>query len=266
LRIISLNLWAGKVLEPLTSFLKQTRDATDIYCFQEVFNHPSDAEMATNPIKEAVPGLYGRLLSTLNGFEGHLSASHSSFGQRMAIFTSKGISVQMEGDITLCELEDRNFAGKQFKTGSGMQWVKFIKDRSIFTVANVHGLWTPDGKKDIPQRIQQSERIIDFFYKQNGPKILCGDFNLLPTTQSVRIIDSKFINLIKKYRIKTTRSRLSNPVAGKFADYMFVSEGVEVRDFKVLEDVVSDHLPLSLEFEVDESKEKRKEKKEGREV
>ncbi len=36
--------------------------------------------------------------------------------------------------------------------------------------------------------------------------------------------------------------------AGRFADYVFVSPGVDVRAFRVPLDEVSDHAPLMLEF------------------
>ena len=34
----------------------------------------------------------------------------------------------------------------------------------------------------------------------------------------------------------------------RFADYMMISNGIKVVDFKVMDNLVSDHLPLYLEF------------------
>jgi endonuclease/exonuclease/phosphatase family metal-dependent hydrolase len=56
------------------------------------------------------------------------------------------------------------------------------------------------------------------------------------------------MNLIKKYKIKTTRSSFTPAEKGKFADYIFTSSEVNVHKFKVLKAEVSDHLPLLLEF------------------
>ena len=58
-------------------------------------------------------------------------------------------------------------------------------------------------------------------------------------------------NLIKEYGIESTRSELYNDMEkwkDPIADYVFASPDVKVRDFKVLGDVVSDHLPLFIEF------------------
>ena len=54
-------------------------------------------------------------------------------------------------------------------------------------------------------------------------------------------------NLIQEYKIDSTRSALYKK-SEKFADYVIVSQNVEVKDFKVLKEEVSDHLPLFLEF------------------
>lgn len=87
-----------------------------------------------------------------------------------------------------------------------------------------------------------------------GGKVLCGDFNLLPQTKSIAMLEGRMRNLIKEYNIKTTRSKLNpyhgTPTEQHFADYVFVSEDIKVLDFKVPEAEVSDHLPMILEFEI----------------
>jgi endonuclease/exonuclease/phosphatase family metal-dependent hydrolase len=55
------------------------------------------------------------------------------------------------------------------------------------------------------------------------------------------------INLIKKYNITSTRTSIYTK-PDKYADYVLVSPNIEVIDFKVLPDEVSDHAPLYLEI------------------
>lgn len=86
-----------------------------------------------------------------------------------------------------------------------------------------------------------------------GSKIIVGDFNLLPETESLKIIGEGMRNLIGEFNIARTRSNLS-PFFGKkefqkFADYTLATPDVKVLDFKVLEVEVSDHLPMILEFD-----------------
>ena len=56
-------------------------------------------------------------------------------------------------------------------------------------------------------------------------------------------------NLVKENGVTSTRTSLySKPE--KFADYAFVSPGIEVADFKILPDEMSDHVPMYTEFEL----------------
>ncbi len=77
---------------------------------------------------------------------------------------------------------------------------------------------------------------------------MIGDFNLFPDTESIAMLErSGLQNLIRQYGITSTRTHYYSRKE-KYADYAFVSEGIDVGDFKILPDVVSDHSPLYLEF------------------
>ena len=77
-----------------------------------------------------------------------------------------------------------------------------------------------------------------------------GDFNLRPDTESVRMLEAAGLrNLVREYGIETTRTSLyDHRDKEPHANYAFVSAGIEVRDFRVLPDEVSDHAPLFLDF------------------
>ena len=55
-------------------------------------------------------------------------------------------------------------------------------------------------------------------------------------------------NLIQEYKIDSTRSSLYKKSASRFADYIIVSPNIEVKKFTALQEEVSDHLPLFMEF------------------
>ena len=144
-----------------------------------------------------------------------------------------------------------------------------IKDRSAgnlilvegakFNVLVVHGVHIPTNKLDTLERISFSKKIIRIASKSEKPIIIGGDFNLMPETKSIEAFSKNgFINLIKQFRIKSTRNNLAwnffkdRPgfVKQYFADYCFVSKDIQVKSFEVPDIEVSDHLPLILEFEV----------------
>ncbi len=132
--------------------------------------------------------------------------------------------------------------------GRNIQYARLMAGRQEYTVVNFHGLWNGKGKNDTPDRIEQSEKIRDFIAtKASGKVILIGDFNLEPHTQSMAILEVDMRNLIAENGITSTRSHLYK-WPNKFADYAIVSKDLPVKKFEVLPDVVSDHLPLMLEF------------------
>src|SRR3989344_8247903 len=45
MKLISLNLWGGKVYSPLMKFISREKADTDIFCFQEMFS--TDREITT---------------------------------------------------------------------------------------------------------------------------------------------------------------------------------------------------------------------------
>jgi exonuclease III len=123
-----------------------------------------------------------------------------------------------------------------------------------FSIINYHGPALPGNKLDTPERIANSQSlkaIWDNFPAK--PKILCGDFNLLPQTQSIKILEGCGKNLIKEFKITNTRNEISwqkYQNNQSFADFVFVSPAINIKNFVVPYNLVSDHLPLILEFTI----------------
>lgn len=157
----------------------------------------------------------------------------------------KGIPVLEDGEIDI--FKNQNYPGHGGSHSRNLQWIKVKLNEKVYSIMNVHGLHTGFGKEDTPERLLQSKRIKDFMSGVSGTKILCGDFNLLPETESLKLLEDKMVNLVKKHNIKSTRSYYYTKEL-KFADYVLVSSDVNVQKFEVLQEAVSDHFPLLLEF------------------
>ncbi len=132
-------------------------------------------------------------------------------------------------------------------------WCRSIQNAIInvngkdLQIINVHCIWNKDKLGD-ERTIKQSEFILAKI-RFDIPCIVLGDFNLLPSTDSIKMINNKMCNLIDEYNIKTTRPTFDGK-DGLVCDYIFVNDKVKVNDFKVLNSDVSDHLPLLLDFEI----------------
>lgn len=124
-----------------------------------------------------------------------------------------------------------------------------IKGKDL-QIINVHGIWNKDKVGD-ERTILQSKFILSKV-REDIPCIVVGDFNLLPNTQSINVLDSKLNNLINIYNIKNTRTKFDDG-SGKeelICDYIFVNNMVKVNELKILDSNASDHLPLILDFDI----------------
>lgn len=149
--------------------------------------------------------------------------------------------------------DSRAILEKEPGVGLGL-YVQVILGKQVVHIGNFHGVSRPGEKLDDPVRLRQSRRLLEFFEDKAGPKIIGGDFNLLPETQSIVMFEARgYRDLIKEFRIETTRNRLAweaHPNSKQyFSDYVFVSPEVKLKGFSVPNLEVSDHLPLLLEIE-----------------
>ncbi len=251
MKLITLNTWAGRVKEPFDAFLKNKMDETDIFCFQEIFND-LDEDIATDIYvnhNESNRHILKEIADILKNFDVYFCpVVENTYG--IAIFLKKDYEVVGSGEVILYENPTFNPDDENNDHTRKMQWVHIKHGRKDVMIMNVHGHWSAEGKSDNANRIEQSKILVDFI-KNSGPvpKILVGDFNLLPDSESIKMIEGHFTNLITKYNIPTTRTELYKG-DDKHADYAFVSEEVLVEGFEALPDVVSDHTPLALQFDV----------------
>lgn len=255
MKLITLNIWGGRVFKPLIKFLKNQSKEVDIFCFQEVFHTNTRRKRVSggariniyNEIKEALPDFQDFYAPAEHGFDydGRVDF-HLTYG--LAIFVRKSIKVDSHGDIFVFQERNSVKNGKFENHGRNLEFISFSKNNKKFSVFNLHGFWTPLGKLDVPERLEQSKKVKNFLGKfPDSRNVLCGDFNLNPDTQSLDILEKNMKNLVKEYKVTSTRSSFYTKPE-KFADYILVSPSVKVNDFKVLQDEVSDHLPLFLDF------------------
>ncbi|OGE29329.1 hypothetical protein A2867_03170 [Candidatus Daviesbacteria bacterium RIFCSPHIGHO2_01_FULL_40_11] len=260
MKLISLNTWGGKVYQPLIVFIKQQSRETDIFCFQEVYNTQSSVKH----YKDIRANLLGEFMKVLPNFQFFYSMEaagfdstpksvdfHLTFGK--TIFIKNHFKVDKAKDILLYGDREEKLLKQDFSNlAVTLQSISFTAKEKAFTIVNIHGTAFPGSKLDTKLRQEHSTEIKNFLNSKRGAKVLVGDFNLLPQTQSIKILEEDMRNLIKKYNIWRTRSNL-NPYFGKpdfqkYADYTFVSADIKVINFQVPPVNISDHLPMILEF------------------
>ncbi len=228
MKIIFLNALNAELKEPLAQFLREHAGTTDIFCFQE----------AGQGMRE----LCAELISGHEKITDEKRVSKREYFHQ-AIYFKNG--VRKEESASVLKTEKKIGLGLFLEAGKGDQLV---------SVCNVHGLALPGEKCDSPGRLMQTEGIIKFMAKRKIPRIIGGDFNVLPETQSIlKFEEAGYRNLIKDFNIRTTRNEFSwkkypdNPLY--YSDYVFVSPDVRVKSFSVPDMEISDHLPMILEID-----------------
>ena len=246
MKVVTLNIWGGRIHKPFLDFLKKYSEEVDVFCFQEVFDNPLARRLRLyNDSRQNINKDIKRVLS---GFNGWLVPLHDR-GENLAIYVKKSLHVKVARDVFVYRWKNA-MIGSDFSThGVNLQYIQVKHHDKTYTICNLHGHWTPNNKGDTAVRLLQSENINKFIDLIPGPKILVGDFNFSPDTKAMAILETRMRNLVKEYGVTSTRSRLHVRNELKFADYIMTSPEVGVVDFKVLPDVASDHLGLMLEFE-----------------
>ncbi len=227
MKIVFLNTWNGEIKDGITEFIRNQALDTDIFCFQEVY--PEMRQLARS------------ILSDYEEFYAYKEISGDDFTQ--ATYVNKKIKVIETGEVL----------DAQTDCGLGVN-IKITFGNKIIQICNFHGCCQPGDKLDTPARLRQSIGLIEYFKDKKGLKIIGGDFNMLPDTESIRMFaNNGYRDLIREFDVKTTRNRVAwemypnNPQY--HADYIFLSPEIRMKNFSVVNNEVSDHLPLILEIE-----------------
>ena len=224
MKILFLNTWDATLAEPITDFMAAHLD-TDIFCLQEA---ESKMQAITDKLLPGYTKLYNE----------KYVAEHDHFNQVM--YVKNDITIESSGELLRANPK-HGLANYIQITVAGEPWY----------ICNMHGTARPGSKVDTPERITQSQIVIDFFADKKGQVIIGGDFNLLPTTSSIQAFaKTGYKDLISDFGITSTRNEVSwaqYPESKQyFADYVFVSQGISVQDYTVPYNEVSDHLPQIL--------------------
>ena len=227
MRIEFLNVWSGETGRVLRDYLLEESRRVEVFCFQKV--------------DKKFPAMAEKVLANYGVFTGYKFINENDFFPQ-ATYVRNGIAVTNARTI-LENIPDVGL-GLVCQLGEG---------RGMISLANIHGISRPGNKLDTEGRIRQSEAIIEHYANADRAVIIGGDFNLEKEIQAVRMFaEAGYENLIEKHGVRTTRNRLIWERYPKnrqyFSDYVFV-RGIKVKYFEVLDNEVSDHLPMILEVD-----------------
>ena len=120
MKLVFLNIWGGRIFEPLMEFIKEQSATADVFCLQEVM----DASLATTFLGSRTV-IFKKLKSALPDFQPYFmpvgKAIISDAGKNIKVqfgigmFIRKGIIVEEAKDFFLCD--DGDDVGNYPKNG-----------------------------------------------------------------------------------------------------------------------------------------------------
>jgi endonuclease/exonuclease/phosphatase family metal-dependent hydrolase len=267
LRVLSLNVWGGRLHPVLIPYLENAQP--DILCLQEVVRTPSaPSEWLTYLDGEL------QLPQRANLFDDIRAA----FPTHEAFFcpTARGILHDSAGKPVWSEFGLATFVRKSYPVigqalgfvhgdFSARDWGEHPRSRNAHcirlfdyggnftvTITHLHGLRDPSGKEDTPARKQQAEALVGLIERTRLGKerlVVCGDFNVLPSSVTFELLRTLGLSDLVTARGHTDTRTSYYGKAQRFADYMLVTPEVTVLTFEVVrEPEVSDHRALLLDM------------------
>jgi len=246
MKLVQLNIWQGRFIDQVNTFLKQ--EQPDIICLQEVYN-----SKLTNPLLPFF-GSLERIQAVFPDYYVFFSPTHQMnvLGEPVAM----GNAILSRLPLSSTETIFINGQFHEFTTSDELQHNTrnlqrvqiMLPDSKQLTVINHHGYWEPNpiGSEITMQKMQL---VADIVKSSSKPVIFTGDLNISYVSPAMEPLQALLTDLTQKHQTVTTLSQFGK-VKDVPCDHICISDGVVEQSFTIKEDLVSDHLPLVLEFDL----------------
>lgn len=243
MKILQLNIWAGKLDKNIVQLL--SREDADVLCLQEVVSVEGGSSYFFLDLHELLvaggyeyfyftPSWSGKYMRR-EAHWGNCIVSRTPFIETSSFYTYK----ENVHDFDFLENTDYN-------AGRSLQHAVVEHENGPLHVLNHHGHHVDHHKDGDEETLRQCGLIADYVQGLEGRIVLCGDFNLVPESASIELLNGLLVDHVKEQGIESTRTPLTYKTEA--CDYIFTSPDIRVTNFQVLDDIVSDHKALIVEF------------------
>jgi endonuclease/exonuclease/phosphatase family metal-dependent hydrolase len=227
LKVLTLNIhsginWSGKYdLDAIVKFIGEVNP--DLIGLQEV-----DRCWSSMSQFQDLPGELALRLRMFSSYSVSLARNNGYFGN---LVLSKHPITVMWAEQLPGSLERRSFVFTQ---------VLINGIRINFVTAHL-GLSDSD-------RLQQAATMLRLTRQISGPLIVTGDFNADASDGAVKMIKESFIDIQELSGLKQGTFRLRDGKIGPLIDYILVTPEFGFVDFQIVDNYISDHLPVMAEL------------------
>lgn len=243
MKILQLNIWGGRLEKQIVDLLK--REQPDLVCLQEVVYLPGGSSFLFEDLEELQKDADYEYAYHTPSHNLKMMNRQAAWGNaimsRLPFLETNDVYTYKEPTTDFDYLEE-----KDYNLGRALQHVVVEAENGPLNVLNHHGYHVHSHKNGDEETLRQCGLIADYVRQLNSPVVLCGDFNLVPDSSSLELINEVLVNHVKEQGILTTRTPLTHKTEA--CDYIFTSPDIEVKNFQVLDDIASDHKALTVEF------------------
>ena len=246
MKIIQLNIWHGKLGELVIDFLNEQRP--DVVCLQEASDIPPGPTygmfVPIDEIQRKTGLAHASFAPTFSyGFMRRTCRFGNAILSKYPLKQEKTVFIHGEYKNDFDRAQDeyniRNLQVCEAKTPDGS-----------ITIVNHHGFHDKNPKGN-ERTIEALKKVAKIVGELKSPLIFCGDLNVTPDSPAMKPLNNLDLrNLTLENNLKTTLSQvhfLQQPVT---CDYIFASSDIKIKSFQVSDEIVSDHNPLILEFDM----------------
>ncbi|MBO9410781.1 MULTISPECIES: endonuclease/exonuclease/phosphatase family protein [unclassified Ruegeria] len=264
MKLMCLNGWGGTLHEKLLPYLGET--SPDILCLQEIVHSPASEKgwltyrdgdhilpQRANLFRDVVDVLPEHTAIFCPAAQGVLWDDDEPIPSQWGLATFVHHSLPIIGQVQDFVHKDYSPIGygdhPRSRSAHGVRVWDYETNWAI-AVLHMHGLRDLNGKMDTIERTDQAQKLLDLYRqlaKAGDLAIICGDFNVEPSSETLSILTSAgMTELVTSRGYESTRNSLYKK-PGRFADYMMINREDAVKSFDVIYDPeVSDHCPLIL--------------------
>ena len=247
MRLLQLNVWMGRLTRQILPLIE--REHPDIITTQEIFG-----TSGVVPLPDQTFGLAQEIVATAHFPYQYFSPTMNfmvgdqtvEFGN--AIFSKYPFlaheTIPVYGTPTTA-MTAQNYEPNT----RNAQLVTVDVDGVAVLVVNHHAFWdtNPLGNQTSTECLQiVADKLATF---HDLPIVLAGDLNLVSEAPAMRVFDGMLEDLTATHHVATTLSQLGK-VTGVACDHILINDMPRVKDFRVLDDLVSDHKALFLDAEI----------------
>lgn len=249
LTFVQLNFWEGRCYYPIINFLK--REKPHIFAVQELLSGPESIAPVSMTQEDLLSqGFFNQVSEGKTVFG--LARKKGSFDQRCATFCTDKATIIATHQIDLYRNpQDDSDAAKRLDEYRGLlHTVVELDNGKRVHILNHHGYLVIEGRINNPIADHNFKKIADYIATLDGAVIFSGDFNVYkesPTLSHLKAVGMKNLNDV--YNIEFARNELAWKV-DECVSHVFINDHIVVQDYYIAPDLVSDHQPMVLHFNI----------------